>query len=169
MSRESNRTVRRGRRRVQGGGLTGALITVGIVLLLAGVGCSKDPAWTEPRPSTVFERYLMAWSQGSREKAYQMIDPEDRKVLEQPREELQAKLSEEATPSASEMLVVGRVDHPFDLESMTVKDMPEQIASGDTVTLTLTYFDEREGEATMVWRQGEWFVDLPMGGGKVVE
>jgi hypothetical protein len=135
-------------------------------MVVASVGCGADRSWEEPGPSTVFERFLMAWSQQQREQAYEMIDPADREVLEGPLDELSASVPDEAVPSASEMLVTGRVDHPFDLENIKVDNLPDgEISNGHRVRLSLTYFDERKGEATLVWRGDQWFVDLPLDDG----
>lgn len=145
-------------------GVTATVIVMGVVVMvLAQSGCSDGQSWDDPAPSTVFERYLMAWSQNERDKAYDMIDPADRELLEAPLDELQAVAPDGEAPTSSEMLVTGRIDHPFDLEDVRLVDPPSGgVSSGETVQLELLYFDERSGEAQLVWREDQWFVDLPL-------
>jgi len=145
-------------------GVTATLVTAGVVVMVfAQAACSDGQSWDDPAPSTVFERFLMAWSQNERDKAYDMIDPSDRELLEEPLDELRAVASDGETPTSSEMLVTGRVDHPFDLEDVRLVDPPSGgVSPGDTVQLELVYFDERSGEAQLVWRDNQWFVDLPL-------
>jgi hypothetical protein len=134
----------------------------------ASLGCDEKPAWQEPGPEAAFENFLMDWYRGEYEAAFETIALDDRERLTKPLETLEGKLDEENLPKKVDMLVVGRVDNPYDIKdvelAVALESAPEQ---GQEVTLDLTYHDGREGEATLVWSGERWLVDLPLEAGPV--
>lgn len=124
--------------------------------------CDRGGGWDDPGPEAEFRNFLMHWFKDEREQAFEMIDPEDRERLTEPLEVLRNHLPESDQPKPEEMLVAGRVDNPYDIKSVDV-DPPLESApdAGQRVELELAYQDGRSGSATMVWREAQWFVDLP--------
>lgn len=132
---------------------------------IAGVstGCESNQDWRKPGPDGVFKAFLTRWFENDRERAFEMVDPEDRRDLEKPLEEVEGRLGSRGDLEASEMLVAGRVDNPYDVKSIEVDPQLEaKPDAGTRVRLRLTYQDAETGEASMVWRDGEWYVDLPL-------
>jgi hypothetical protein len=105
----------------------------------------------------------MNWFRYDREKAFEMIAPEDRQALTRSLDEVSETLGGDVL-APHEMLVAGRVDNPYDLERVeTSRELESRPEAGTRVELSLVYHDGRTGEATMVWRDDTWFVDLPLG------
>lgn len=125
-------------------------------------GCDRGGGWDDPGPEAEFRNFLMHWFKDEREQAFEMLDPKDRERLTEPLEVLRKHLPESDQPKPEEMLVAGRVDNPYDIKSVDV-DPPLESApdAGQRVELELAYQDGRSGSATMVWRDAQWFVDLP--------
>ena len=133
--------------------------------LVALTGCERDQKWNDPGPKATYQNFLMHWFKNDRNAAFEMIEAEDRRSLEEPRDELAEHMNREDLPEAGEMLVAGRVDNPYDIKSIEVKPKLESKPDeGDRVTLKLSYQDGRSGEATMVWQGDGWYVDLPLEG-----
>lgn len=138
-------------------------LAVGAALSLALSGCDEPKRWDKPGPEAEFEKFLRHWFENRREKAFEMIDPKDRRRLERPVKELEDELQNVDLFEANEMLVAGRVDNPYDVKSIEVEPKLESKPStGDRFRLTLTYQDGDTGSATMVWRGDGWYVDLPL-------
>ncbi len=136
------------------------------VLVLGLASCSSSPktSWDNPGPETRFENFLMNWFRYDRKKAFEMIAPNDREVLTQSLDVVNEEIGDEVL-EPHEMLVAGRVDNPYDLERVeTERDLESRPEEGTTVDLSLVYHDGRNGEATMVWKNDTWFVDLPLAG-----
>lgn len=138
-----------------------ALLFVGIAG--ASSGCEKSEDWRSPGPDGVFAEFLTRWFENDRQRAFEMVDPEDRGKLEKPLEKVEERLGSQGDLKGSEMLVAGRVDNPYDVKSIEVDpQLEEKPDAGTRVRLRLTYQDEETGEASMVWRDGKWYVDLPL-------
>jgi hypothetical protein len=126
-------------------------------------GCDEKPSWKEPGPEATFETFLMDWYRGEDEAAFASIAPDDRQRLTEPLEELEGKLDSEDLPEKVDMLVVGRVDNPYDIKDVKLEgELQSAPKEGQEVTLAITYHDGREGEARLVWGGERWFVDLPV-------
>lgn len=145
-----------------GVGSVGA-VAIALVAGLALAGCGAEGGWMEPGPEGRFRQFLMHWFKGEREAAYEMIAPKDRRRLERPLEYLEERVPEGETPDRHSMLVAGRVDNPYDLRDIDPKgELPAQPPDEDVaVPMSLSYHDGREGKATMVWTNGDWYVGLP--------
>jgi hypothetical protein len=134
-----------------------------LAVSIAGSGCEKESTWDEPGPAASFENFLMDWYRGEYETAFETITPEDRRVLTKPLDELEGKLDAQDMPAKADMLVVGRVDNPYDIKDIDLAEPLEtKPDKGQKVTLELVYHDGREGEATMIWGGDRWYVDLPL-------
>jgi hypothetical protein len=133
-------------------------------LSCALIGCDEKPAWQEPGPVVTFETFLMDWYRGDHEAAFSTIAPADRQRLIEPLESLEGKLDDENMPDEVDMLVVGRVDNPYDVKDVElIGELRSAPKNGEKVTLNIGYHDGREGKATLVWGGEQWFVDLPIG------
>jgi hypothetical protein len=135
-----------------------------VLVALCASGCGK-PAWEEPSPRSVFEQFLVHSLRGQSEQAWGSVDPQARERLLAARTELVGLVGEEKVGlTPAQMLVVGSVDHPMDIKRVEVVDPPsKEPAQGHILVLRLMYVDGREGEARLVWRDGRWFVKLPVG------
>lgn len=141
-----------------------ALALVGMVVGLAACSSSSKSSWDDPGPETRFEKFLMNWFRYDRKRAFEMIAPDDREVLTRSLEVVDEKIGDDVL-EPHEMLVAGRVDNPYDLERIeTERELESRPEEGTVVDLSLIYHDGRNGEATMVWRDDTWFVDLPLAG-----
>lgn len=146
--------------------LATALLALILIGLVGPTGCDRGQTWDNPGPKATYQDFLMHWFKNDRSGAFEMIAAEDRRVLEEPRDELAEHMEREDLPEPGQMLVAGRVDNPYDIKSIEVKPKLESKPDeGDRVTLELTYQDGRSGEATMVWQGDGWYVDLPLEGG----
>lgn len=140
------------------------LLVAGLVVGLAACNSSPESSWDDPGPETRFENFLMNWFRYDREKAFEMIAPDDREVLTEPLDKVDEEIGSDVL-EPYEMLVAGRVDNPYDLERVdTNRELESRPEEGTTVELSLIYHDGRNGEATMVWKNDTWFVDLPLAG-----
>lgn len=141
-----------------------ALLVAGLLLGLAACNSSPESSWDDPGPETRFKNFLMNWFRYDREKAFEMIAPDDREVLTGPLDTVDEEIGDDVLET-HEMLVAGRVDNPYDLERVeTKRELESRPEEGTTVELSLIYHDGRNGEATMVWKNDTWFVDLPLAG-----
>jgi len=136
-----------------------------VLVLVACVlaGCDSTPAWEDPAPEDVFERFLLDWFMGKNERAYQQIAPEDREVIERAHARLKKTMGDKA-PSSHELLAGSAVSSPYGFKKVerltTFEGAPK---AGQKLELGLSYLDGREGKATLVWDGERWFVDLPLG------
>lgn len=134
-----------------------------LVIASAILGCKRKEAWQEPAPEEVFRAFLMDWFRGEQQRAFEAIVESDRAALMAPLEQLKATHGADALPEDYQMLVVGRVNNPYDFKSIVPKQRLEAApASGQQVELTLNFHDGRTGSATMVWSGERWLVDLPI-------
>ena len=139
------------------------LLALALFGLVGLAGCEQEQSWDNPGPKATYQKFLMHWFKNDRSGAFELIAPEDRDLLEEPRDELAKHLSREDLPSPGQMLVAGRVDNPYDIKSIEVEPTLEsKPQKGERVTLELSYQDGRSGEATMVWAGDGWYVDLPL-------
>jgi hypothetical protein len=138
-------------------------LILAVALTFASAGCEKEEPWQEPGPAASFERFLMDWFQGEREAAFAAIVASDREALSAPLEKLKSEIDAEELPDKADMLVVGRVNNPYDFESIRPSTPLESAPEiGQRVELSLNFHDGREGTATMVWSGEKWLVDLPL-------
>ncbi len=138
-------------------------LVAGCILALSSTACQKERTWNDPGPEGTFRAYLMHWFHGEREKAFEMIVPDDREELTRPLETLESRLDDSSLPAPHEMLITGRVDNPYDIKSMELTEtLGQRPESGTTVTIELSYHDGREGRAQLVWQDRQWYVDLPL-------
>lgn len=127
------------------------------------LGCDKKAEWQDPGPEEVFRTFLMDWFRGERKAAFSTIVEADRAALIAPLEELKASGSSDAVPEDYEMLVVGRVNNPYDFKSIELaQPLRSAPQSGQKVELRLNFHDGHQGSATMVWTGEQWRVDLPI-------
>lgn len=140
------------------------VLCVAAALAASGFACDSGESWRDPGPDQTFERFLLDWYQDNRREAFEAIDPEDRRRLLEPYERLEEQVDEDERPEKHEMLPAGRVDNPYDVAAIDpVESFDDKPDEGERVTLELEYHDGRDGEATMVWRDGRWYIDLPLG------
>ncbi len=139
------------------------MVVIAVMSSIGIFGCEEERTWSDPGPASTFERFLMDWYRGEYEAAFETIAPEDRKALTEPLDELEGKLDAGDLPKEADMLVVGRVDNPFDIKDIDLEDPLESAPQkGQKVTLELLYHDGRQGKATMIWGGERWYVDLPL-------
>jgi hypothetical protein len=138
-------------------------LIAGLAMMVSGASCRESSTWDDPGPKATFRQYLMHWFHGESREAFEMIAPDDRERLTRPLDVLRERLDDGALPEEHEMLIAGRIDNPYDIKSMqaspTLESRPEP---GTKVTLELEYHDQRTGRADVVWRDGQWYVDLPL-------
>ena len=133
-----------------------------LLLVLVSFSACNDTSWDAPGPRESFELFLLDLFKGESEKAFEKIDPDDRKTLIAGRKGLEG-LSEEQMPADHEMLVIAGFDNPYDIKKMSL-DTPLETKpkAGETVDITLHYRDGRSGKVRMKWGGTQWFVDLPL-------
>jgi hypothetical protein len=124
--------------------------------------CDSGEAWKDPGPKDVFDEFLMHWFRGEAKEAFEYVLPADRKVLTQPLEDA-SDLPEDQRPEPWEMLVVADVVNVYDIARMDVDSALDSRPNDDEkVTLTLHHQDGSQSEATLVWSDDRWYVDLPL-------
>lgn len=134
------------------------------------MGCKDKESWQEPAPEEVFRGFLMDWFRGERESAFDTIVASDREALMAPLKELQKTHDAESLPEAYQMLVVGRVNNPYDFKSIEPSErLSAAPEPGQRLELTLNFHDGHTGSATMVWSGERWLVALPLGDAEVPE
>jgi hypothetical protein len=146
--------------------VTRSLILLFLATTLAHTtSCAAETSWDDPGPEDVFETFLTHWFLGEDEKAFAMVAPSSREVIEAPRTDLVERVPEAAVPEPHEMLVVGRMDNPYRLKGIdTVRDLEAAPTDGETVGLVVEHIDGEKSHATMIWSDEQWFVALPVEG-----
>lgn len=105
----------------------------------------------------------MDWFRGDKQAAFNTIQRADREALSAPLEKLEPTLGEEARPGPEDMLVVGRVNNPYDFKSIRLaRPLESEPAEGARVELELNFHDGHKGSAWMVWDGARWLVELPL-------
>lgn len=136
---------------------------VAVLVSIVSLGCEQERSWKQPGPEASFENFLMDWYRGEYDRAFGTIVAEDRERLTAPLADLEGKVDKKNLPEESEMLVVGRVDNPYDIKDIELDEpLESEPDKGQKVNLVLKYHDGRTGSATVVWGGEKWFVDLPL-------
>lgn len=137
-------------------------IAASLLLVLAcATGCDSSEPWSDPGPKAAFDAFLMHYFRGEVAEAYEYVLPADRAVIEAPLHN--AKLPQTKRPEPHEMLVVADVQNVYDIKRMELDEpLKSAPADGEAVKLILHLQDGTTTEATMVWSDARWYVDLPL-------
>ncbi|RAL23600.1 hypothetical protein DL240_05420 [Lujinxingia litoralis] len=111
----------------------------------------------------MFRSFVEHLWRGEDAEALNSLLPSTRARLMEPLQEAERALASEPQLSADDMFIVTQLDNPHEIEAVTLDgEIPEPLAEGTRITLKLETLDRRQGEATMVWEDGRWYVDLPL-------
>lgn len=134
-----------------------ALCVAAMAVMLSG--CKAE----EPGPEQVFRGFVENIWRGEDAQALEAVLPETRARLLEPLDEVEERVGEGHGLEPIDMLIVTRLDNPHELKEVeVVGELAEPPKEGTRVELALRMLDDREGNATMVYQGGRWYVDLPL-------
>ncbi|RVU48736.1 hypothetical protein EA187_04710 [Lujinxingia sediminis] len=122
-------------------------------------GCQAE----EPGPEEVFRGFVENIWRGQDALALEAVLPATRARLLEPLDDVDEQVGEGHGLTPVDMLIVTRLDNPHELKEVEiVGEHPDAPQEGTRVELALRMLDDRQGNATMVYQGGRWYVDLPL-------
>lgn len=137
-----------------------------ILAMVSLIGCGGGKPWQEPDPAQSFRTFLMNWTMGKKQRAFDSLVDEDQANIKTAHQSVEGLLKDAKTkPQVHDYFLGSGVATPFGLKKVSLANkLPESIKTGHQAKLLLEFHDGRKGDATMVWDGKRWRVKLDLAG-----